>query len=401
MQLNEEGEKMKRVIWIVLDSVGIGEMPDAGDYGDYDVNTLSHVYEASRGLDIENLIELGLGNIEGIAVLPKSQNPKGSFARLAELSKGKDTTTGHWEMVGIHTAVPFPTYPDGFPKEIIEAFETAFNTRVIGNCVASGTAIIEEFGKEHMQTGYPIVYTSADSVFQIAAHEAIIPLEKLYEMCETAREILRGEHEVSRVIARPFIGGEGSFERTPHRRDFAVMPPAPNLLTYCEAYHIPVIAVGKIEDIFAKQGISTAIHTKSNLEGVSVTLECMKQHTEGIIFTNLVDFDMKWGHRNDYLSYGRGLEEFDNQLPRILEAMTPEDILIITADHGCDPTTKGTDHTREYVPLIVYGHNIKENNNLGTRTSFADIGQTICNLFNMPNLPIGNSFLNEVIESDK
>jgi len=389
---------MKRVIWIVLDSVGIGEMPDAMEYGDRDVNTLAHVYKHCNGLNIDHMIELGLGNIDGITFLPKSKGPKGSFARLAEKSKGKDTTTGHWEMVGIYTEVPFPTYPNGFPKEIMEAFENKIGTRTIGNCAASGTAIIEELGVEHMKTGYPIVYTSADSVFQIAANEDIIPLTKLYEMCEIARNMLVGEHEVARVIARPFTGKEQSFTRTPNRRDFAVTPTAPNLLTYCKDANIPVIAIGKIEDIFAKQGITQAIHTKSNLEGIQVTIDSMNQYDEGIIFTNLVDFDMKWGHRNDPEGYGKGLEEFDSKLPEIIKAMTSEDILFITADHGCDPTTKGTDHTREYVPLMIYGKCIKTANNLGTRSSFADIGQTICELFELPNLSIGTSFLKEIIK---
>ena len=389
---------MKRVIWIVLDSVGIGAMPDAGQYGDGDVNTLSHVYKHCEGLKLDHMIELGLGNIEGIELLPKGKLPQGSFARLAEKSKGKDTTTGHWEMIGVYTEIPFPTYPDGFPKEVMDAFENKIGTRSIGNYAASGTAILEELGRQHLETGYPIVYTSADSVFQIAAHEEIIPLEKLYEMCEIARGLLVGKHEVARVIARPFVGTEGDFTRTPNRRDFAVQPPAPNLLTYCKTQQIPVIAVGKIEDIFAKQGITTAIHTKNNLDGINTTIDCMKKYEEGIIFTNLVDFDMKWGHRNDPEGYGKGLEEFDSKLPEIIGAMTPEDILIITADHGCDPTTKGTDHTREYVPLIIYGEKVKKSNDLGTRGSFADIGDTICEIFNLPSLKIGTSFLKEMMQ---
>ena len=388
---------MKRVIWIVLDSVGIGAMPDASQYGDEAANTLGHVYEKCKGLTINHVVELGLGNIEGVNILPKCSSPKGTFGRLAELSKGKDTTTGHWEMIGIHTEVPFPTYPNGFPNQIITAFEEGIKTRILGNYPASGTAIIEELGKEHMQTGYPIVYTSADSVFQIAAHEDIIPVERLYEMCETARKMLVGEHEVSRVIARPFGGTPGAFSRTANRKDFAVAPPEPNLLTHCKAHGVPVIAIGKIEDIFAGQGITEAIHTKSNDEGIDVTLECMRKHTDGIIFTNLVDFDMKWGHRNDYLSYGKGLEAFDERLPEIIRLMSEEDILFITADHGCDPTTPGTDHTREYVPFIAAGKKIRAGYNLGTRSSFADIGQTICEIFDMEALSIGASFLREML----
>lgn len=384
---------MKRAIWIVLDSVGIGAMPDSKDYGDNDVNTLEHVYEYTNGLKLEHMIAYGLGNIEGVSALPKVEAPKGSFARLGELSRGKDTTTGHWEMIGIFTKEPFPTYPNGFPKEVMDAFEAAIGTKTLGNCTASGTAIIEELGEEHVKTGYPIVYTSADSVFQIAAHEKVIPLERLYEMCEIARKILSGKHEVARVIARPFEGEVGHFTRTSNRHDYAICPPTPNLLTYCEEAKIPVIAVGKIEDIFNKQGITKAIHTKDNADGIKVTLDCMKSHKEGLIFTNLVDFDMKWGHRRDPESYGKGLEAFDKALPEIIAEMEEEDLLFITADHGCDPTAPGTDHTREYVPLLVIGKSVKEGVDLKTRKSFADIGQTISDYFDLPSLEIGESFL--------
>lgn len=387
---------MKRAIWIVLDSVGIGAMPDSKNYGDNDVNTLEHVYKYANGLALDHMISYGLGNIEGVTVLPKVDAPKGSFARLAELSKGKDTTTGHWEMIGVFTEVPFPTYPNGFPAEVMEAFEEAIGTKTLGNCTASGTTIIEELGEAHVKTGYPIVYTSADSVFQIAAHESVIPLERLYEMCEIARKILSGKHEVARVIARPFEGEVGHFARTSNRRDYAISPPTPNLLTYCESAHIPVIAVGKIEDIFNKQGVTEAIHTKSNADGIKVTLECMSKHKEGLIFTNLVDFDMKWGHRRDADSYGKGLEEFDRALPEIVAAMQEDDLLFITADHGCDPTAPGTDHTREYVPLLVIGKGVKEGIDLKTRKSFADIGQTICEYFELPSLKIGESFLKTI-----
>lgn len=384
---------MKRAIWIVLDSVGIGAMPDSKDYGDNDVNTLEHVYGYTNGLKLEHMIAYGLGNIEGLSALPKVEAPKGSFARLGELSRGKDTTTGHWEMIGIFTKEPFPTYPNGFPKEVMDAFEAAIGTKTLGNCTASGTAIIEELGEEHVKTGYPIVYTSADSVFQIAAHEKVIPLERLYEMCEIARKILSGKHEVARVIARPFEGEVGHFTRTSNRHDYAICPPTPNLLTYCEEAKIPVIAVGKIEDIFNKQGITKAIHTKDNADGIKVTLDCMKSHKEGLIFTNLVDFDMKWGHRRDPESYGKGLEAFDKALPEIIAEMEEEDLLFITADHGCDPTAPGTDHTREYVPLLVIGKSVKEGVDLKTRKSFADIGQTISDYFDLPSLEIGESFL--------
>ncbi|MGL4345504.1 MAG: phosphopentomutase [Cellulosilyticaceae bacterium] len=387
---------MKRAVWIVLDSVGIGEMPDSELFGDKDVNTFGHVYNHCKGLVLPNLTEFGMGHIDGVSCLEKPIEPTATVGRLAELSKGKDTTTGHWEMVGIHTEIPFPTYPNGFPADIMEAFEGEIGRKTLGNCPASGTQILEDLGEEHMKTGCPIVYTSADSVFQIAAHEEVIPLEELYHMCEIARKLLTGEHEVSRVIARPFLGSAGQFTRTPNRRDFAITPPAENLLTYAKQKGLDVIGVGKIEDIFCGEGITYATHTKSNEDGIEQTIELMKQDNNGIIFTNLVDFDMKWGHRNDPDQYGKGLEVFDSYLPQIVEAMRPEDILFITADHGCDPTTKGTDHTREYVPLIVYSKQTKQVVNLGTRESFADIGQTIAEFFDLQKLPIGTSFLNQI-----
>lgn len=387
---------MKRAIWIVLDSVGMGAMPDAMQYGDQEVNTIAHTYTFANGLALDNLLKYGLGNIEGMKALPKVQAPQGNFARLGELSKGKDTTTGHWEMVGVLTEVPFPTYPNGFPQEVMKAFEEAIGTKTLGNCTASGTAIIEELGEEHVKTGYPIVYTSADSVFQIAAHESVVPLERLYEMCEKARRILTGQHEVARVIARPFTGENGQFTRTANRRDYAISPPTPNLLTYCAQANVPVIAVGKIEDIFNKQGVTVAIHTKDNEDGIKTTLECMEKYPEGLIFTNLVDFDMKWGHRRNAELYGKGLEAFDAALPKIIASMKEEDLLIITADHGCDPTAPGTDHTREYVPLLVIGKPFKQGVDMGTRASFADIGQTVCEYFGLPALKIGESFLAKV-----
>ncbi|MGL4736816.1 MAG: phosphopentomutase [Cellulosilyticaceae bacterium] len=387
---------MKRAIWIVLDSVGIGAMPDSEQFGDKDVNTFTHVYGHCNGLALPNLTALGMGHIDGVSCLEKSEAAVGMVARLGELSRGKDTTTGHWEMVGIHTEVPFPTYPDGFPKEIMDAFEAKIGRKTLGNCPASGTQILDDLGEEHMKTGYPIVYTSADSVFQIAAHEEVIPLEELYHMCEIARELLTGEHEVSRVIARPFLGTTGEFIRTPNRRDFAITPPEANLLSYAKAKGLDVIGIGKIEDIFCGQGITYATHTKSNEDGIEQTIALMKKDNEGLIFTNLVDFDMKWGHRNDPTNYGKGLEVFDAYLPQIIEAMTDEDILFITADHGCDPTTPGTDHTREYVPLLVYSKKMKELLNLGTRESFADIGQTIAAFLELPQLAIGTSFLDQI-----
>ncbi|NLI89815.1 MAG: phosphopentomutase [Epulopiscium sp.] len=384
---------MSRAIWIVLDSVGIGELPDADQYGDVGANTLGNVSDKVGGLKIPNMQSLGLGNIDGVRGVEPVLEAKGSYARLAEISKGKDTTTGHWEMAGIHTKDGFPTYPDGFPDDIIEKFEAKIGREVLANYPASGTEIIEKLGQEHMETGKPIVYTSADSVFQIAAHEDVISIDRLYDMCQDARNILKGKHAVARVIARPFIGQAGNFTRTSNRRDFALLPPYKTALDYAKEAGLDVIGIGKIEDIFAGQGITKAIHTDGNMDGVDVTIDQIKEDSNGIIFTNLVDFDMVWGHRNDYKGYARGLEEFDKRLPEIISSMKNDDILFITADHGCDPTFPGTNHTREYVPLIVYGHNIKANINMGTRSTFADIGQTICDFFNLGNLEIGNSFL--------
>jgi phosphopentomutase len=387
-----------RVIWIVLDSVGMGEMYDADKYGDIGCNTIGNVSKVLGGLKLPNLEKLGLGNIDNIKGVNKAESPLGCYARLAEASNGKDTTTGHWEMAGVVSKQPFPTYPNGFPREIVEAFEGAIGRKMIGNKPASGTAILDELGEEHMKTGNPIVYTSADSVFQIAAHEEIIPLEELYKMCEIARKILKDEHAVARVIARPFIGQPGSFSRTANRRDFSLTPPHNTLLDVLKNNDLHVMAVGKIEDIFCGKGITEAIHTKDNMDGVDQTLNYMKQNKKGLIFTNLVDFDMKWGHRNDPEAYGKGLEAFDSRLPEILEGMRDSDILMITADHGCDPTTPGTDHTREYVPFITYGKTLKSNTNLGTRNSFADIGQTIAEIFSLEKIKNGESFLKEILK---
>lgn len=388
---------INRVIWIVLDSVGMGELPDAAQYGDAGSNTIGNTAKAVGGLKIPNMTALGLGNIDGMVCLDKTQTPVGCYGRLAEVSKGKDTTTGHWEMIGIHTTVPFPTYPEGFPDDVLYEFMTKAGVDgVLGNCTASGTEIIKEMGAEHMETGYPIVYTSADSVFQIAAHEEVIPLDRLYEMCRTAREVLTGQHNVARVIARPFIGTEGNFTRTANRRDFSRKPDENNLLVKMKNAGLDVIGVGKIEDIFDKVGITEAVHTKDNMDGVDVTLKYMAQDNKGLIFTNLVEFDSKWGHRNDYAGYAKGLEEFDVRLPEIMKAMKPDDILVITADHGCDPTTPSTDHSREYVPLLVYGSGLKENVNLATGSTFADIGQTVAAIFGVEPLTIGESFLDKI-----
>lgn len=396
----------KRIIWIVLDSVGMGALPDAKVFGDEGANTIEHIWEYNNGLNIPNLLSLGYGNIDGMKVLPKNELPVGAYARLAELSNGKDTTVGHWEMTGVVSKQPFPTYPEGFPENIISEFINKTGViGVLGNCVASGTKIIENLGSEHIATGKPIVYTSADSVFQIAYYVGRDDdsgetdkekLNRLYELCNTAREILRGEHEVSRVIARPFVGVQGAYVRTADRRDYAITPPDNNLLNCLKNNGYDVIGVGKIEDIFAGSGITKATHTNNNMDGVDVTLKYMSDDNSGLIFTNLVEFDSTWGHRRDYVGYGKGLEEFDARLPEILNAMRDEDILIINADHGCDPTYKGTDHTREYIPLLVYGNKIKSIN-LGTRDSFADIGQTIAEYLGINPIENGKSFLAEIL----
>lgn len=387
-----------RIILIVLDSVGIGEAPDAYLYKDEGSNTLGNISKSQGGINLKNLCDLGLSNIDGIKGVKKVENPLGSFGKLQEKSKGKDTTTGHFEIAGVILEKDFPTYPKGFPESIIKEFENKIGLKVLGNKPASGTAIIEELGEEHLKTRNPICYTSADSVFQIAAHEKVIPIEKLYEICKVAREILKGEHAVGRVIARPFIGELGNFTRTSNRRDFSVKPPKKTMLDYIKENNMDVLAVGKIEDIYAGEGITEAVHTENNLDGVEKTLEYMKRENKGLIFTNLVDFDMHYGHRNNPKGYKQALEEFDNELLKIESSMREEDILILTADHGCDPTTEGTDHSREYVPLIIYGKKIKAGVNLKTRKSFSDIGKTILDILNIENNIDGESFKSEILK---
>lgn len=391
---------MKRAIIIVLDSLGVGALPDAKDYQDEGSNTLGHIKRSLDGKDwftLSNLQSLGLGLIDGIDYLPKEISPVGSFGRLGEQSKGKDTTTGHWEIAGLHVDKPFPVYPNGFPEYILSAFEKAIGTRTIGNCSASGTAIIEKLGEEHMKTGFPIVYTSADSVFQIAAHEEIIPLETLYDMCKKAREILIGNDAVGRVIARPFSGLPGSFKRTDRRRDFSLSPIGKTLLDYAVEKGQEVRAVGKIEDIFNARGITHSVHIHGNMDGVDRTIEWVKEAFEGVLFTNLVDFDMLYGHRNDVEGYGRALVDFDKRLPEIMQTMKDEDILFITADHGCDPTTESTDHSREYTPLLIYGKKLKQGVNLGTRDSFSDIAKTIAEYLAVDADIHGKSFLQDIL----
>lgn len=392
---------MKRVILIVLDSVGIGELPDAGLFNDKGSHTLDNTFKACNGLNLPNLKKLGLGNIEGVNSLGKEKCVKGSFGKAMEKSMGKDTITGHWEIAGVITKTPLKTYPNGFPEDIIEEFKKRANVEgVLGNKVASGTDIIKELGKEHIKTKYPIVYTSADSVFQIAAHEEVIPLDRLYDMCKKAREFLVGDKIIGRVIARPFIGKEGNFTRTSNRHDYALDPFSKTILDYIKENNMEVKSVGKIKDIFNSKGITEGISTKSNMDGVDKTLNFMKEDFSGLIFTNLVEFDMNFGHRNDAIGYGKALEDFDNRMEEIFNAMKKEDILIITADHGCDPTTLSTDHSREYIPILVYGENIKENINIGVQSSFSNIGKTILDYLSIDNNIYGESFLKEILKEE-
>lgn len=376
-------EAINRVILIVLDSVGIGAAPDADKYGDGGSNTLGNLAAALGGLHLPHLALLGLGNTASIQGVPPVTRPRGNWGRMQPAAAGKDTTSGHWEIAGVILQEPFPLFPEGFPPEVIEAVERAFGRKVLGNKVASGTEIIEELGPEHMETGYPIVYTSADSVFQIAAHEEVIPLPELYDLCRKAREILQGKYGVGRVIARPFTGTRGSFKRTANRRDFSLAPPRDTILDRLLASGREVIGIGKIGDIFAGRGLSRTVHTTGNLDGMQKTLAALERAGEGLIFVNLVDFDTLFGHRNDLAGYARALEEFDRWLPELWEAMEAGDLLIITADHGCDPTTSSTDHSREYVPLLVWGRGIPAGLHLGDRKTFADVAATIAALFNI------------------
>jgi len=382
----------ERVIWIVLDSVGIGAMPDAADFGDEGSDTLGNI-AAQRKLDLPNLCGLGLANIKPLSGMTPLAHPGGAFGKCMLASPGKDTTTGHWEMAGILLQKPFPTYPNGFPPEIIEAFEAKIRRKTLGNKAASGTEIIKELGPEHVRTGYPIIYTSADSVFQIAAHERVIPLEELYRMCEIARELLRGPNEVGRVIARPFEGEPGQFSRTSNRKDYAVPPPSGMLLDQLAGKGIPVYGIGKISDVFLARGISDSVKTKDNCDGMQKTIEAIRRQPNGLIFVNLVDFDQQFGHRNDVEGYARALEEVDRWIPGIQPR--DSDVVILTADHGCDPTTPSTDHSREYTPLLVYGPCVQDGVNLGTRNTLADIGQTVAENFGTA-IQAGTSFLRDV-----
>ncbi len=384
--------KSNRVILIVLDSVGIGYLPDAHLYGDEGSNTLGHIVEKYPALHIPNMISLGLGNIDPSNLLPKVENPLASYGKAMEQSAGKDTTTGHWEIAGTILEKPFPTFPDGFPTSFMADFEAAIGSKTIGNYSASGTTIIEELGDEHGRTGFPIVYTSADSVFQIAMHEAVIPIEKQYEICQIARDMLTGDYEVGRVIARPFVGTSGQYTRTSRRKDFATMPPD-NVLDAINNQGKEVLGIGKIYDIFAGKGITRSIKTANNQEGIEATISAIENDESSLIFTNLVDFDMHFGHRRDVVGYAQCLEEFDAKLPEIMSKMKEDDILIITADHGNDPTWTGTDHTREYIPILIYGQNVPKAYNFGVRNSFVDIAATVADALGMDFETTGSSCL--------
>jgi len=371
--------KIERATIVVLDSAGVGYLPDAEEFGDVGSNTIGNIAKHCGGIDLPNMQKLGLGNITDIKGVAPETNANGAFGKAAEASKGKDTTTGHWEIAGVKLEKAFPTYTHGFSEETIRLFEERTGRKVMANKPASGTAILDEYGEEQMKTGNWIVYTSADPVFQIAAHEEVIPLEELYKACEIALEICSEHEPVARVIARPYLGsGEGNFARTANRHDYSVTPPAPTMLDRLKENGLDVIGIGKTKDIFAGQGITDSRGTnKDNVDGIEKTLVALEEDTKGLIFTNLVDFDMVYGHRRNPEGYKAALEEFDKYLPQIQEKLKEDEILILTADHGCDPTYKGTDHTREYIPVMVYGKNIKKNINLGTRTSFADIAATI------------------------
>lgn len=386
-----------KICFIVLDSVGIGEAPDAASFGDVGAHTLGHILERNPQLKLPNMQHLGLGNIAPLPHLEPVQAPEGYYGKMQEVSVGKDTMTGHWELMGLKIEMPFNTYPDGFPQELITKFEEATGRKVLGNKPASGTEILVEFGEEQMKTGAWIVYTSADSVFQLAAHEDIIPLDELYKACHFARELtMAPEFSVGRVIARPYVGQPGSFTRTPNRHDYAVKPPEPTVMNALADIGRDVIAVGKINDIFTGEGVTEAYPTKSNEHGIEVTLEHLRKPFNGLLFTNLVDFDSLYGHRRDPEGYGRALEVFDKALPDLMSSLGENDLLIVSADHGNDPVHSGTDHTREYVPLLVYSPRFKSPNSLGVRSTFSDVAATIAENFGAKAPAYGTSFLQEL-----
>ncbi len=389
---------INRVTVIVLDGVGVGALPDAADFGDEGSDSVGNTSRAVGGLNLPNMGRLGLGNLTEIEGVPPRLDTLGAYGRMAEVSAGKDTTVGHWELMGVISPRPLPTYPHGFPEELMKEYERRIGRKTLGNKPVSGTVVIEELGEEHMRTGFPIVYTSADSVFQVAAHEEVIPLDELYRICGIAREMLTGEHGVGRVIARPFIGQPGSFTRTGSRRDFSLPPPEPTLMDRLCAAGWEVIGVGKIDDIFADQGLTVCHHTVDNMVACEKIIELLWSDKRGLILANLIEFDMLFGHRNNPQGYAQALEAFDEHLPEIMEAMEPRDVLFIVADHGNDPTTPSTDHSREYVPLLIYGQKVSGGVNLGTRETFADLGATVAELLEIEPLPNGTSFVREILK---
>lgn len=392
-------EKFKRIFLVVLDSVGIGEAPDAAEYDDLGSNTLGNIAKAVNGLHMPNMAELGLSNIEEILGIEKAEQPKAHFTKMEEASVGKDTMTGHWELMGLHVKTPFKTFPEGFPKELMDELSRRTNRKIIGNKPASGTEIIKELGEEHMNTGAMIVYTSADSVLQIAAHEEVIPLEELYEICEIARELtLDDPYMVGRIIARPFIGEVGNFTRTANRKDYSLKPFGRTVMDELKDSGLDVISLGKISDIFDGEGITKAIRTQNNNDGMDKLIKTLEEPFTGLAFLNLVDFDAMYGHRRDPEGYAKALETFDEQLPEVITKLKDDDLLIITADHGNDPTHHGTDHTREYVPLLVYHNQIITGTKLPIRKTFADVGATIADNFNVKAPEFGTSFLIDIMK---
>lgn len=388
--------ELKRAVLIVLDGVGAGANPDASAYGDEGASSLEHCAQAIGGLALPQLGKIGLGNITPIVGTPPTDHALGAYGRMVEAAAGKDSTTGHWEMTGVVLQKPLPTYPHGFPADLVNEFEQAIGRQVIGNKAASGTEIIKELGAEHVRTGKPILYTSADSVFQVAAHQDIISLEELYHICEIARSLLTGDHAVGRVIARPFIGTPGNFKRTEHRRDFSLAPLGTTLLDLLKSNGKEVIGLGKIEDLFAGRGLTQRDHTETNRDGMAATLSWLERDFTGLLFVNLVEFDMLWGHRRDSEGYAQALRDVDHWFAQVQQAMRPGDAIFFTADHGVDPTYRGTDHTREQVPLLAYGEPVRAGINLGVRATFADLGQTLAQAFGVGDLAAGTSFAHEI-----
>lgn len=399
-EVMKKGRNIKRVILIIIDGVGVGELPDSSDYNDQGSNSLKHVADFVGGLNLPNLRKMGLGNITEIYGVKPVSEPIGAYGKMQEASRGKDSIIGHWEIIGIYSSKPLPLFPHGFPKNLISSFENEIGCNIIGNKVASGTEIIEELGDEHVKTGSLIVYTSADSVFQIAAHEEIVPIPDLYRICESARKLLTGEYGVGRVIARPFLGTSGNYWRTGNRRDWSIPPPGLNLLVKLYNKGYTIISVGKIDDIFAHRYITISAHTLNNKETMEKIVEFLKTDFHGILFANLIDFDMLYGHRNNPEGYAKALEEFDDRISELMEGLGTDDILIITSDHGNDPVTPSTDHSREYVPLLISGKRVESNVDLGIRETFADVGASIADLFHVGSLDLGKTFINEILRPD-